>query len=121
MVKNPLDKSYIQGGLSCIPIFSLKKFIKNYKRKILAQYLVSLGATNLQKPKGRSDKAVNSPKANKERIFHVYKLEERLCSFVQKHILRQCFRIKLVHNLLLMFRQTSGSCSYKFLLIKSAL
>ena len=48
---------------------------------MLAQYLVSLGATILEKSKIRSDKA------NKERIFHIHMLEERLCIVVQKHVL----------------------------------
>ena len=45
-------------------------------------------------------------------------LEERLCIVVQKYVLLQCFRLKLVLNLLLMFRQISSSCSYKIVLIK---
>ena len=92
--------------------------INNYKQKILAQYLVLLGATILQKSKSRSDKAVSSLKVNKERKFHAHMLDKRLCIIVQKHVLRQCFRFKLVLNLLLMFHQTSGSCSYRIDLIK---
>ena len=37
---------------------------------MLALYLVLVVATTLQKSKRRSDKAINSLKANKERIFH---------------------------------------------------
>ena len=118
LVTNRLDKRYIQVGLSAISIFCLKKLINNYKQTILAQYLVSLGATILQKSKSRSDKAVNSLKVNKKKIFHGHMLEERLCIVVKKHVLRQCFRLKHVLNQLLMFHQTSGSCSYKMVSIK---
>ena len=38
----------------------LKKFISNYKQKILAQYFISQGATCFQKCKRGNDKAVNS-------------------------------------------------------------
>ena len=48
---------------------SRKKFINNYKYTMLAQYLVSLGATNSQKLKRRMDKAVNSLQESKERIY----------------------------------------------------
>ena len=54
---------------------------------MLAQHLVSLGVTTLQKSKSSSDKGVNSLKANKKRIFHVHMLEERLHIVVQKHVL----------------------------------
>ena len=49
---------------------------------MLAQHLVSLGATASQKSKRISEKAVNSRKANKERIFHVHMIEW-LCIVVQ--------------------------------------
>ena len=42
---------------------------------MLAQYIVSLGATTLQKSK-KSVKAVNFPQVNKETTFHVYLLVE---------------------------------------------
>ena len=86
-VKKPLDKRYIQGGLSCISTFFSRKFINNYKQTMLAQHLVSLGVTTLQKSKSSSDKGVNSLKANKKKIFHVHMLEERLHIVVQKHVL----------------------------------
>ena len=38
---------------------------------MLAQYLISQGATNLQKLKTKSVKAVDSPQVSKERTFHV--------------------------------------------------
>ena len=93
-------------------------FVNNYKQTTLAQYLVSLGATILEKSKSRSDKVVNFLNVNKERIFHVHMLEERLCIVLQKHVLRQYFRLKLLLNLLLMFHKISGSCSYKIVRIK---
>ena len=49
----------------------LKKFITKYKKTMLAQYLVSLGATNLRKSKTKSVKAVDFPQVSKERTFHV--------------------------------------------------
>ena len=41
--------------------FLLTSFINNYTYTMLAQYLVSLVATNLRKSKKNSVKAVNSP------------------------------------------------------------
>ena len=46
---------------------------------MLAQYLVSLEATNLQKSKTESVKAVNSPQVSKEGTFHVHLLMESFC------------------------------------------
>ena len=84
---------------------------------MLVQYLVLLGATNLQKLKRRSEKAVNSPKASRERIFHVHMLVESLCIIVQQYILQQSFSLNLVLHVFLIFHQNSGSCSYKIVLV----
>ena len=85
---------------------------------MLAQYLVSLRATNLRESKIKSVMAVNSPQNNKERTFHVHLLVESDCIALQKYILRQGFRLSLVLNLFLSFHHISGlyfykNCSYK--------
>ena len=85
---------------------------------MLAEYLVSLGATNLQKSKAKGIKVVNSPQASWERIFHVHLLVENFCIVFQKYILRQGFGLSLALNLFLIFHQISGSCSYEIVLIK---
>ena len=51
---------------------------------MLAQYLVSLGDTNLLKSKTKSDKAANSSQVYKERIFDVHLLVENFCIVFQK-------------------------------------
>ena len=56
-------------------IFSLKKFISNYKQTMLAQYLVSLGAA---KRKRRSDEAVNSLQANNLLMVHSHRKNNKL-------------------------------------------
>ena len=98
--------------------FFWKMLINNYKHTMVAQHLVLQGAKNSQQSKRRSDKAVNSLQANKERIFHVHMLVESLCIAIQKYVLWQCSGLKLVLNFFLMFHQTSGLCSYKIFLIK---
>ena len=85
---------------------------------MLANYLVSLGANNMRKPKKRSAKAANSPQVNKERTFHDHLLMESFCIIFQKYILRQGFRLSLVLNLFLILHQSSGSCYYKIVLMK---
>ena len=56
---------------------------------------VSPRTTNSQKSKRSYDKAVNSPRANKERSFHVNMLLESVCIVDQKYILRPCFSLSL--------------------------
>ena len=86
---------------------------------MLAQYLVSLGATNLQKSKINNATAVNSSQVNKERTFHVHLLMESFCIVFQKYILRLGFRLGLVLTVFLISHQYSGSRSYKTILIKN--
>ena len=78
---------------------------------MLAQDLVSQGATNSQKSKRINDKAVDSLHASKDIV-------EKLCFVAQKYAVRQCFILKLVLNLKLIIHQISVSCSYKTVLIK---
>jgi len=47
---------------------------------MLAQYLVSLGPTNLRKSKTKNVIVINSPQVNKERIFHVHLLMDSFVS-----------------------------------------
>ena len=82
---------------------------------MLAQHLVSLEATILQKAK-RCDKVANSPQASNEKAFHVSMLLESRRTVVQKYILGQCFGLTLALNLHLVFHPISGSCSYKLAL-----
>ena len=65
----------------------------------------------------RSDKAVNSPQANKERTLHVHMSVESLRILLPKCILQLFFNLRLVINLFLIFHQISGSCSYKVVLM----
>ena len=85
---------------------------------MLTQYLVSIGATNLRKSKRRNDEAATSPQADKESAFHVHLFVESFCIVFQKYILLHGFKLSLVLNGFLIFLQLSGSCSYKFGLIK---
>ena len=78
-------------------------------RQLVVQYLVSLGATNLQKLKAKSLKAVNFPQVNKERKFCVHLLVEGFCIVFQKYVLRQNFKLSFVLTLFLIFHQISGS------------
>ena len=80
---------------------------------MLAQYLALQGATNLRKSMKRSAKAVDSPQVNEERTFHIQLSVERFSIVFQIYILRQGFRLSFVLNLLLIFDQTSDSCSCK--------
>ena len=96
----------------------MKKFINNYKKTMLAQYLVSQGATDLRKSMKRSVEAVHSPQVNKERAFHIHLSVESFCIVFQKCILREGFRLCFVLKLLLIFDQISGSFSCKIVLIK---
>ena len=88
---------------------------------MLEQELVSLGATNLRESKKDSDKAVISPQASNERTFYFHMLVKSFCIVFQNYILRQGFRFSFVHNLLLIFPQISGSCSYKIVRISSCM
>ena len=65
---------------------------------MLGHYLVSLGATYSRKSKRRSDMAINSPQANKERMFHVHMLVNSLSIVVQKSISLRYFKLSLVLN-----------------------
>ena len=85
---------------------------------MLAQYLVSVGATNLLKSKTKSDKAANSSQVNKERTIHVRLLVENFCIVFQKYVLRQDFRHRLLLNLFLIFHQILGWCSYEIVLVR---
>ena len=67
----------------------------------------------------KSRKAVNSPQVNKEITFHAPLLVESFCIVLQKYILRQGFRLRLVLSLFLIFQQISSSCSHKSVLIKN--
>ena len=87
---------------------------------MLAQYLSSLGATNLRKSKKTSGKAVNSSQVHKGR-FHVFSLLECFCIVFQKYMLRKGFMLSQVHNFFLIFHQISSSWSYKIVLIKKSL
>ena len=62
---------------------------------MLAQYLVSLGATNLLKVKEKNVKAVNSPQVKKERKFRVNLLVESFCIVFQKYIFRTRLQAQL--------------------------
>ena len=97
--------------------FLLKKFINNYKWTVLAQYFVWLNATNLQK---------SMKKCQSSQLSSGWQGKDLSCLFVSgkllhrfpKYILRKGFRLSLVFNLLLIFHEISGSCSYKIVLIK---
>ena len=65
----------------------IEKFIYNYKLAMITQYLVSQGASNLQKSKTKSVKAVNCPQVNKEMTFHCQLLMESFCIIFEKYIL----------------------------------
>jgi len=84
---------------------------------MLRQYLVWLGAPNLRQWMRRSDKAANSPQADKKSTFHVVsgKLLHRFpkINFTTKP------RLSLVLNLFLVFHQISVSCSYEIVFYKS--
>ena len=68
-----------RSSLLHINIFLLKKFINDYKLAMLAHYLALLGATNLQKSKTKSVKAVNSLRVNKEGTFYFHLSMESFC------------------------------------------
>ena len=78
---------------------------------MLAQYLASQGAANLQKSKTNSVKGVNSPQVNKERIFHVPLLVVSFCTVSPSNTIyaeasaQPCFQIVLIFspNLRLVF------------------
>ena len=84
---------------------------------MLVQYIVSLGATDLQKSKTKSFKAINPLQVT---TIRVHLLVESFCIFFQKYVLQQGSRLGLVVNLLLIFHQTSGSCPYKIVLINKS-
>ena len=80
---------------------------------MLAQYLDLLGATNSRKSKRQSDKAVNSPQASKERVFHIHILVKSLCITAQNYISGQCFSLRLVPNLFLFFTKFQAPVLFK--------
>ena len=86
---------------------------------MLVQYLVSLGATNLRKSIKNSVKVINIPQVNLKMSSHVHLLVESFCIVLEKYILRKGFRLSLVVNFFLIFDQLSGSCSYRFVSIKT--
>ena len=66
----------------------------------------------------RSDKAVNSPRANNERTFHGLYVAGKLMHLAQKYILELYFSLRLALDFFSVFHQISSSCSYKIVLIK---
>ena len=65
--------------------------MQNYKKTMIARYLVSLGATNLQKSKTKSVMAVNSPQVDKERTVS--------CPFVSRKLLSRFPKIRFTTRL----------------------
>ena len=85
---------------------------------MVAQYLVSQGATNSQKSE-RSDKAVISARVCKERTFHFHMLVESLCIVVPKYISQQCFSFVFIFSPNFKFDNCYSS-EIKELVLKSA-
>ena len=63
-------------------------------------------------------KTVNAPQVPKEKTSCPFVSGKSLHIVCQKFILRQSFKLSLVHNLFVIFHRNSGPCSYNAVLIK---
>ena len=86
---------------------------------MIAQYLASLGELIPKNHRGEMIRLSILFRLTKKGYF-ISMLVEKLCIVVQKYVLRQCFRLKLVVNLFSMFRLISGSCSYEKIVLQSS-
>ena len=85
---------------------------------MLAQYLVSLGATNLRKSKKVAPMLSILLRLTRKGPFMSILLMESFCIAFQNYLLRLDFSLSLVLNLLSIFHQISDSCCHKIVFIK---
>ena len=84
--REPISQMFhLRWSLLHINVFCRKKFINHYKYTMLAQYLAFQGANNSRISKRKSDKAVQSPHATKERILCTHMSLESLCILSKIH------------------------------------